>query len=323
MIAGDAYNSARQEPARAAAFPRADARGLPRRASRRSSCTATTTRRTGGPPDSRCRTTSRVFPADRVGRAEVVRDGEVVAAVYGRSFARRDVTENLVARLPARGRATRSRSACCTPTSAATPTTRRTRPPRSTTCAPRAWTTGRSATSTSTRSSPQNPWVVYAGSPQGLNPKETGPHGCFVVEISGAGAVSLEHVETAPVAWAQVDARRERRDRSRRRAIAARRARARTCSRAENRAVAARFTLTGRSDAHADLVAAGSARRSCSRTCAPSRARATRGCGSTGSTTARPRAIDLDAVRGGADFAAEVVRLADELGADDAALEAL
>ena len=28
-----------------------------------------------------------VFPADRVGRAEVVRDGELVAAVYGRSFA--------------------------------------------------------------------------------------------------------------------------------------------------------------------------------------------------------------------------------------------
>ena len=30
----------------------------------------------------------------------------------------------------------------------------------------------------------ENPWVVYAGSPQGINPKETGPHGCFVVEIS-------------------------------------------------------------------------------------------------------------------------------------------
>jgi exonuclease SbcD len=36
-----------------------------------------------------------VFPSERVGRAEVVRDGEVVAAVYGRSYARRDVTENL------------------------------------------------------------------------------------------------------------------------------------------------------------------------------------------------------------------------------------
>ncbi len=49
----------------------------------------------------------------------------------------------------------------------------------------------------------------------------------------------------------------------------------------------------------------------------------TRGSGSTGSTTERPRCIDLEAVRAGADFSAEVVRLADELEADGTALSAL
>ncbi len=36
-----------------------------------------------------------VFPADKVERREVIRDGEMVCAVYGRSFGTRQVTENL------------------------------------------------------------------------------------------------------------------------------------------------------------------------------------------------------------------------------------
>ena len=102
-------------------------------------------------------------------------------------------------------RATRSPSACCTPTSAARPATTRTHPRRSTTCAPRGWTTGRSAISTSRTSCARDPWVVYPGSSQGLNPKETGPHGCMVVELGPGGVIGVEPVETAPIGWAQID----------------------------------------------------------------------------------------------------------------------
>ncbi|MBS3956528.1 MAG: DNA repair exonuclease [Clostridiales bacterium] len=49
----------------------------------------------------------------------------------------------------------------------------------------------------------ENPPVVYPGSPQGLNPGETGGHGCAVVTVEGGG-VEIEFVETARVVWERV-----------------------------------------------------------------------------------------------------------------------
>jgi DNA repair exonuclease SbcCD nuclease subunit len=45
------------------------------------------------------------------------------------------------------------------------------------------------------------PYAVYAGSPQGLNPKETGAHGCCVVTLGRHGVVAFEHLDLAPVVW--------------------------------------------------------------------------------------------------------------------------
>lgn len=45
------------------------------------------------------------------------------------------------------------------------------------------------------------PYAVYAGSPQGLNPKETGAHGCCVVTLGRQGVVGFEHLDLAPVVW--------------------------------------------------------------------------------------------------------------------------
>ena len=98
--------------------------------------------------------------------------------------------------------ATRSPSACCTPTSAAARATTTTRPPRPTSSRGPAWTTGRSATSTCpaacwTRRAPSTP-----ARPQGLQPNEDGPRGCYLVEADARG-VEERFVETASVRWAR------------------------------------------------------------------------------------------------------------------------
>lgn len=52
----------------------------------------------------------------------------------------------------------------------------------------------------------KTPYAVQAGSPQGLNPKDTGVHGCCVVTVETGGSVTgFEVADLAPVAWAQRD----------------------------------------------------------------------------------------------------------------------
>ncbi len=48
--------------------------------------------------------------------------------------------------------------------------------------------------------SPESPVVVYPGSPQGLDPGETGARGCFVVDV-GPGFATPEFVPVAPIRW--------------------------------------------------------------------------------------------------------------------------
>ena len=45
------------------------------------------------------------------------------------------------------------------------------------------------------------PPIRYCGSPQGLNPKEDGEHGCWVVTMDGGRVIESEFVETAAVRW--------------------------------------------------------------------------------------------------------------------------
>lgn len=47
------------------------------------------------------------------------------------------------------------------------------------------------------------PPARYCGSPQGLNPKEDGAHGCWVVTMEAGRVTNQEFVETAPVRWAR------------------------------------------------------------------------------------------------------------------------
>jgi len=260
-----------------------------------------------------------VFATDRVDRVEVVRDGEVVAAVYGRSFGRAAETANLA--LGYRRDATDPLAIGVLHANVGSNNEYDPYAP---------------ATLEDLRSSgmdywalghihkqevlARDPWVVYAGSPQGLNPKETGPHGCYVVEVTQGGAISVEHVETAPVTWAQVtlDAS-EVADLDGVRALVAG-----VCEQlreAEGRMVVARVALIGRSEAHDDLARGGVL------AALLEEVRADQGaadpCVWVDRLDDRTSAlIDLDAVRGGVDFAAEAVRVADELAGDLPQVEA-
>lgn len=47
-----------------------------------------------------------------------------------------------------------------------------------------------------------DPVIVYPGNPQGLNPKETGPKGCYAVNVNDSGQVAgLRFIETDVVRW--------------------------------------------------------------------------------------------------------------------------
>ncbi len=47
----------------------------------------------------------------------------------------------------------------------------------------------------------ESPYVVYPGNTQGLNITETGPRGCYLVDVGAYGTVTLKFVETDAVRW--------------------------------------------------------------------------------------------------------------------------
>ena len=264
--------------------------------------------------------TVHVFAADRVERIEVVRDGEVIAAVYGRSFARAAETANLAlgyhrdltdpvaigvlhANVGSNGDYDPYAPASLEDLRAA---------------GMDYWALGHIHKQEVLA---EHPWIVYAGSPQGLNPKETGSHGCFVVEISPGGATTLERVETAPIGWAQTDV--DASDAADLEDVRALLLEACETMRVESgRHTVARIALIGRSAAHPDLRRPGVA----AQLFADIRAEAVvdtpwvwidRLVDRTSSI------VDLDELRGGPDFAAELVRIADELASDHVELETL
>jgi exonuclease SbcD len=51
----------------------------------------------------------------------------------------------------------------------------------------------------------KDPLVLYPGTLQGAHAKETGRHGCYLVEAEGRGAVHATFVPVAPVRWEEVD----------------------------------------------------------------------------------------------------------------------
>ena len=261
-----------------------------------------------------------VFASESVERFEVTREGEVIAAVYGRSFARASENTNLALgyrREPGDAFAVGVLHANVGGDpgydSYAPATLDELRASRMD-----YWALGHIHKQEVLS---REPWVVYAGSPQGLNPKEAGAHGCLIVEVSSSGAVSLEHVESAPIAWARLEL--DASDASDLDAVhhLVNDACAVLLAR-EGRNVIVRLTLTGRTEVHADLGRPNVLEDLLDEL------RADLGHGEPWLWPDRlddqtRAAVDIDAVRSGADFAAEVVRIADELAGDPAQVAAL
>ncbi len=163
----------------------------------------------------------------------------------------------------------------------------------------------------------EEPLVVYPGSPQGLDPNEAGEHGCVVVTV-GATGVSTEFVETGVIAW-------ERRTVDLGGAtnlddVLASLHRECDAARGESggRPVLLRIDLTGRSEAHPLLV------RGVDFDELVAEVRAEQLAGVPWVWLDRVRdltraPLDLERVRQGVDFAADLMRIADEMPPDEAA----
>ncbi|MFA5844155.1 MAG: metallophosphoesterase [Coriobacteriia bacterium] len=259
------------------------------------------------------------FPTDSVGRFEVERDGELLAAVYGRGYAIAAVGENL-----ARG----FRRDAGDPVAVAVLHANVGGDPSHEAYAPcsvedlRAarmdyWALGHIHKPGRVADEPR---AVYAGSPQGLNPKESGAHGCYLVE-AGPGSVSETFHPTASVSWVRVEV-----DAGRLEGLDdVRRAIRETCASIRGEAgtpVVARIELVGRSPIHADLARGTNA----AELLAEARDEQLAAEPWLWIDRLRDRTsptLDLDEVRAGADFAADFVRLVDEVLADTAAVASL
>ena len=196
-----------------------------------------------------------VFPADQVERREVVRDDEVVCAVYGRSFPTRQVTANL-----ARDFKRKDGDPLAVAVLHANVGQRE------------GWDNYAPCTVEDLRAAGMDYWAlghihaagrvsedppaVYPGSTQGLNPTEEGPRGCYVVDLDGDGAAE-EFVETASVRWRGLDVDTSDLEGLDDLRSALEEACAGVRESSSGRPTIVRLGLTGRSPVHSDLTRSG------------------------------------------------------------------
>lgn len=143
-----------------------------------------------------------IFPSKTMQRIPLYVDGEEVAAIYGQSYAKKEQKENLAWKF---NRESQDRFAIgMLYTQAGS---------RDSLYAPCTlddlkeagmdyWALGHNHEHQIVC---QQPYVVYAGSPQGLSPEETGPRGCYYVEVGPYGTTQLQFIDTSIVRWESID----------------------------------------------------------------------------------------------------------------------
>lgn len=190
-----------------------------------------------------------VFPHETVGRIEHVREGAVVAALYGRSYYHARESENFACgyqRVPSDEFAIGVLHTSVADTDAYAPCT----PADLRAAAMDYWALGHIHRQSEVLDAPL---AIQPGSPQGLNVNERSVHGVRLVERSSAGVLDARFVPLARVTWARLEVDVTGLDsvqqvgRSIAEAARAAIAEART-------SVGARVVLTGRSDVHALLT---------------------------------------------------------------------
>ena len=162
----------------------------------------------------------------------------------------------------------------------------------------------------------QDPWAVYAGSPQGLNPKETGEHGACVVEVGALGVTSFEHVPLSGIRWRHATVDVTQADDIDEVHELLTRACDEVRAEADGAPAIARMTLVGRTKAHHQIVR----RATFDELVEDVRLEeiSTDPWVWLDKVTDRTQpALDVDAIRAGSNFGSELVRIVDGLLADE------
>lgn len=167
-----------------------------------------------------------------------------------------------------------------------------------------------------------NPHIVYAGCTQGLDPTEPGIKGCTLVTLSADGDASTEFVPTASIVWDQVTIGCQSAESVDDLRALVLDALGQSAERAEGRPVVLRLVLADRAPAHAALRRPGALRDFVADVRAEGLDREPWVWVDRIADRTRP-AIDLDALRAGEDFAADLLRRTDAVLDDDAAASAL
>lgn len=139
-----------------------------------------------------------IFPSDRVAAFPLFVEGERVATIYGRSYGTRHVRENLAASFVreaddgfAIGMLHTEMGAPDSPYAPCTAEDLKK-------AGMDYWALGHVHTRAVVS---ENPFIVYPGNIQGLHRKETGPRGCYLVDIGTFGTVTLSFKETDSIRW--------------------------------------------------------------------------------------------------------------------------
>lgn len=139
-----------------------------------------------------------IFSSKEVEEIPLMKDGELAATVYGMSYATRHVKENLAAKFVRKendgfaigmlhtevGNALSSYAPCSLDDLVGAKMDY--------------WALGHVHTRRELSSSP---CIVYPGNTQGLDLTETGPRGCYLVDVGAYGTVTLKFMETDAVRW--------------------------------------------------------------------------------------------------------------------------
>jgi DNA repair exonuclease SbcCD nuclease subunit len=165
----------------------------------------------------------------------------------------------------------------------------------------------------------EDPRIVYSGCPQGLNPKEDGPRGCYLVTIDGA-MVTQRFCPTHSVMWVRdscdvsscdgVEAVRD----------CVRVACARAGEQADGRPVVVRLDLVGRTEAHG-VLSRGTAFTDLMRDAREEQMRGDPWVWIDRLLDRTDGLHDIEAYREAQEFGGDLVRLADEVAADPGRLQ--
>ena len=142
-----------------------------------------------------------VFSAEKVERIPLLVDGEEVAAVYGQSYAKAEQRDNLAWNFARQEGDRYAIGLLHTQIGGPSPYAP---------CSLRDlqesgmdyWALGHVH---APRIIQEKPYVVYAGSPQGLDCTEQGAHGCYYVEVGPYGTTKVEFLDTSIVRWESTD----------------------------------------------------------------------------------------------------------------------